>query len=99
MARLIWSPRSIRDLDAICEYIARDSGHYARLVGQRIVEAVERIPDFPKAGGVVPEYDDENLRERFVFSYRIIYRLKNNAIELVTIFHPARQLPPITDLE
>lgn len=31
MAKLIWSPQAIDDLDAICSYIERDSYEYARL--------------------------------------------------------------------
>lgn len=98
MARVIWSPRAVADLDAICEFIARDSDYYARLVGQRILEAVERIPDFPEAGSIVPEYNDERIRERLVYSYRLIYRLKEDVVELVTIFHAARLLPPVSSL-
>lgn len=99
MARVIWSPRAIADLDAICEYVERDSPHYARLVGQRILEAVERIPIIPDAGSLVPEYDDSQIRERFVYSYRIIYRTRADSIDIVTIFHSARRLPPIESLE
>jgi len=92
MADLIWSPRAIRDLDEICDYIANDSEKYAAIFAQRLVSLVERIPDHPFAGSIVPEYDDPNLRERFLHSYRIIYRVRGDTIELVTICHGARLL-------
>lgn len=54
MARLIWSPRSLQDLDDICEYIARDSEQAARAVARRVNEFVERIPDHAEAGNMPP---------------------------------------------
>lgn len=95
MAFLIWSPRSIRDLEDICEYIGRDSEHYARTFAEQVVDLVERIPDQPRAGSMVPEYERDDLRERFLYNYRIIYRLRGENIELVTICHGARLLPDL----
>ena len=96
MARLIWSPRSVRDLTEICDYIARDSEDYARLFAQRVVAVVESIPKNPRQGAKVPEYDRDELRERILQNYRIVYRLRRNAVEVVSIVHGARLLP--TDL-
>ena len=78
--RLVWSPEAVEDIEAIAAYIERDSPHYARVVASRLVETAESIPDFPKIGRVVPEAGDPNLRERFVYSYRLIYRLEQQRI-------------------
>lgn len=43
--------------------------------------------------GVVPKYDDENLRELIVYPYRLIYRLKSDRIDIIAVFHGAQQLP------
>lgn len=94
MARLIWTPQSVADLEALCEYIARDSEEYARVMARRIVEVVEAIPNYPKAGRVVPEYGAPDIRERLVGSYRIIYRLASGAVEVLTIIHGSRLLAP-----
>jgi toxin ParE1/3/4 len=56
---------------------------------------VKSIPDFPKAGRVVPEYDDENLREKILGNYRIVYRIKKDAFEIVTISSGSRLLKDI----
>jgi len=93
MAKLIWSPRALKDLDGICEYIARDSAKYAYLFAERIVATIESIPQHPLLGAVVPEYAQEGLRERLFQNYRIVYRLIEGGIELVTIIHGARLLP------
>jgi len=92
MARLIWSPQSVDDLEAICEYIAKDSPEYARIVAGRIWDVVESIPLQPRAGRVVPEYGLDELRERIVGNYRLIYRLVGEDVQVVTIFHGARVL-------
>jgi toxin ParE1/3/4 len=95
VAELIWSPRAISDLDDICEYIARDSEYYAQLFAQKVIDAVETIPAFPKAGRVVPEFQQEDLRERIFQNYRIVYRVKPDVIEIVTIVHGARLMPDV----
>jgi toxin ParE1/3/4 len=92
MDRLIWSPRAAADLEAIGDYIGRDSPHYARTVVRRIVQVVESIPRFPRMGRMVPEYEAPELRERIVGNYRVVYRLRAEAIEIVTILHGARNL-------
>lgn len=93
MAQLIWSPRAIRDLDEASEYIARTSENYARLFARGVVALAESIPAQPCLGAVVPEYEQDDLRERQYHSHRIIYRVRDEDIELVTIIHGARRLP------
>ena len=48
--RVVWSPQSLRDLDAIHEYIAKDSERYADLTVARIFSAVERLLQFRTLG-------------------------------------------------
>jgi len=96
MARLIiWSPRAADDLEAICESIAQESEHYARVFAAKPIRLVEHIAKFPGAGRVVPEYVGENLRERVFQSYRIIYRVKPDVVEIVAIVHAGRMLKDI----
>ncbi len=90
MVRIIWSPDAAADLEAICEYIAKDSEHYARVFAQGVINAVERLLIFPESGRIVPEYNQKDLREIIFQNYRIVYRIKSNAIEIVTITHGAR---------
>jgi toxin ParE1/3/4 len=92
MAHLVWSPQAAADLEALCEYIARDSPEYARVFARQVLVLVESIPDHPQAGRIVPEMDSPDLRERILGNYRIIYRLKKDAVEIVTIIHGARLL-------
>ena len=93
--KIRWSPRAASNFEDICNYIAKDSEHYAALFVKRINSIVKNIPQFPKSGRVVPEYRDENLREKIYKNYRIVYRLKEEFIEIVAICHGAK---PLDDL-
>ena len=93
MTRIIWSPQSFRDLQSILGYIALDSTLYADLVVRRIVDSAERLARFTESGRVVPERADPNLREVIVRPYRVVYRLRGGAAEIVTVFHAARLFP------
>ena len=90
--KLIWTQLAIDDLDDIANFIAKDSEDYAKIFVRKIVEQVERIPNFPLLGRVVPEIQDEQVRERIYQNYRLIYRIKDDSIEIVRIFHHGRQL-------
>jgi plasmid stabilization system protein ParE len=95
--KIIWSPQAASNLEEICEYISKDSEYYAAIFAKRVITLIKRIPDFPRAGRVVPEYDDENLREKIYGDYRIIYRIKKDAIEIVAICHGSRLLENVLD--
>jgi addiction module RelE/StbE family toxin len=88
--KLIWSPQAIEDIEAIAEYIARDSTIYAESTVERIFQAPERLMQFPKLGRVVPEKKDESIREVFVFQYRIIYEILASEIHILTVVHGKR---------
>lgn len=95
--RVSWSPTALDDVDAIAEYISRDSPAYARAVVVKIRDTVRKLKDFPSAGRVVPELADEKIRERFVYSYRLIYRVQNSDVLIVAVVHGRRLLEPLLD--
>ncbi len=87
-----WSPRAVSQLEEICEHIGKDSEQYARLFAKRVMNIVGSLPRFPNSGRIVPEYGRDDLREKLYSHYRIVYRLKDDTIEIVTITHSARLL-------
>jgi toxin ParE1/3/4 len=90
---VIWSPQAIHDVESIRAFIARDSLPYADLEARRIVAAVERLRMFPESGRRVPERQDPAIREIILSPYRIVYRLRDGAAEIVTVFRASRQFP------
>ena len=95
MTRLRWSPRSVDDLEAIRGFIARDSSQYADLVIHRIVAAADRLTQFPEIGRIVPEVGEPRLRELIVRPFRVVYRIRPDLVEVVTVFRSSRQFPQI----
>jgi plasmid stabilization system protein ParE len=91
---LAWSPEAIEDIESIASYIERDSLWYARVVVSAIVEIAESIPAFPESGRIVPEIGNSSIRERFVYSYRIVYRIESESIMVVAVIHGSRLLQP-----
>jgi toxin ParE1/3/4 len=67
--KLIWTDASLEDLRSIRDYIARDSEHYAADLVEQVILSVERLLSFPRLGRVVPEAQDENIRELTCQSY------------------------------
>lgn len=94
MAEVRWTPQAADDLESTTEFISQDSPHYARLFATDIIEAVERLVDFPNLGRIVPEKNDPLIREIILGNYRIVYRLRNEIVELLAIHHSARLLDP-----
>ncbi len=92
MNRVIWSPQAMQDLRSIRSFIARDSRQYAKRMVDRIKQAVSSCRRFPEAAAIVPEFGDPLVREVFVASYRVIYRVDGNAINVLTVLHSARRL-------
>jgi len=90
--KLIWTDPSIEDLRAVRDYIGRDSDYYAADLVEQVVLSVERLLRFPKLGRVVPEAQDESIRELVHQNYRIIYRIAGERIEILTIVHGSRDL-------
>jgi plasmid stabilization system protein ParE len=91
--RILWSPQSLRDLDAIREYIAKDSEHYAGLTIARIFSAVEQLISFPHSGRIVPERGEPEIREVIVGRFRVVYRVQDELVEVATVFRAAREFP------
>jgi len=93
--RVVWSPRALDDVDSIVSYISRDSTAHASAVVTKIIRATRTLKRFPLAGRIVPEFEDETLRERFVYSYRIIYRIHGQTVTVAAVIHGKRLLETV----
>ena len=94
MAEVRWTPQAADDLEAIADFITEDSPHYASLFVIDILAAVERLEAFPKSGRMVPEANDPIIREIILGNYRVVYRVKPEIAEILTVYHRARLLDP-----
>ena len=92
-----WSPEATEDLELIAEYIARDSEFYARAVVTKILAISRDIREFPLIGRVVPELGNEHIRERLVYSYRLVYRIEAERILIIAVIHGKRLLENVSE--
>ncbi len=80
-------------VDGIYAYIAADSPHYAQRVLDQITRKARNIGIMPRAAAIVPEYSRPDIREVFLYQYRIIYRILADRIDILAVVHGAKPLP------
>jgi toxin ParE1/3/4 len=89
---VIWTPQAKRDLRDIKRYIARDAPSTAKAFIRRIRDRVRALATMPTATSLVLEVAREDIREVYVGSYRIIFRLREEEIRILTVMHGAQLL-------
>jgi toxin ParE1/3/4 len=94
MVEIRWTLQAANDLEAIVEFIAADSPQYAQLLAINVLKAVDRLSGLPRSGRVVPERANPSIREIVLGNYRIIYRIRKGAVDILTVYHGARILDP-----
>ena len=85
--QIIWTFQAILDIQARRRDIAPDSPRYAASVTAQLVAAVDRLADSPFSGGMVPELQDDTIREVFLDTYRVVYRVTSHDLQILTVFH------------
>lgn len=92
MAQVNWTKKSLKDLRAINDYISLDSTFYAARFIRRLIVRVEQLFEFPESGRMVPEKNDQEIRELIEGNYRIFYRLRKEKITILRIHNAARRI-------
>lgn len=90
--KVLWTENSVQDLLIIKAYIAQDSSESALAWIEKLYKAGESLRLLPHRGRVVPEFKQNNLRELLIDNYRIVYRVNESALEILTVFEAHRQL-------
>jgi plasmid stabilization system protein ParE len=93
--QIIWSPSARWDLQDLRDYISLDSPDIAKRFISSIFSTVEHLADFPLSGRIVPEFQDEQIREVIKRPCRIVYRLTPDSIQIVRVWHAARGTPEL----
>ena len=91
---VIWSDPAKTDLRSIYNSIAHDSTHYANKVSQDIAAKPDVLDELPRIGKVVPELGDDDIRELSIYSYRIIYEIREPDIVVLAVIHKRRDFQP-----
>ena len=92
--RVIFSPASLRDLTAIGDYIARENRPRARSFVAELRQMCRslsldslRYPSQPRWPGI---------RRMPIGNYLVLYRVSNDALQIVRVLHSARDLDDLT---
>lgn len=72
MVKLQWTLQAVEDLQAIFDYISKDSRPIARMFVEKIYYHTDQLLSYPQSGRMVPETDDDNIRELIYRNYRRI---------------------------
>lgn len=80
------------DLVAIGDYIAADNPAAARSWVEKLRQRAVKASKVPGSGRVVPEIGRDDVREVFQRTYRIVYRVVDDGIVVLTVFEGHRLL-------
>ena len=83
------------DIEDIVRFISIDDPDQALRFGRLLIQHTKGLGQFPLRGRIVPEFDDDSIRELLVRAYRIVYRLNHNgrSVEIIRFWHAARDVP------
>ena len=90
-----WTTHAKRQLRHIHDYIAQDSLLYARRVSEELVKRTFDLGELPRKGRIVPELNEDAVRELGLYSYRILYEVKSDdLIAVLAVIHKRRYVEP-----
>jgi addiction module RelE/StbE family toxin len=89
---VIWTREALEKLNEIEEFIGTDNPERAETFINYLIERGESILQNPKIGRAVQEILNPEIREIIVKKYRIVYRIKKEKIEILTVFEGHRLL-------
>ena len=90
--QIIWLTTALNNLDELAEYIAQETPQAARQVLELIETQVNLLATQPALGRLGRVL---GTRELVISNthYLVPYRIKNNAVEILRVFHTSRKLP------
>jgi addiction module RelE/StbE family toxin len=94
MKEIRWSEEAVERLKEQGRYIAFYNPKAAKALVRRLRKKVQALKELPLMGRIVPELEQEDIREIIDKQYRIVYQVTEDYIEIITIFE-TRQLFPL----
>jgi addiction module RelE/StbE family toxin len=91
--KILWSPLAVERVSEIAAYIARDNPGAAENWVNTIFNKVGGLKAFPEGGRILPEIGNKSIRELIFGNYRIVYRIEESRLSVLTIRHGKQVLP------
>lgn len=94
MGKIRWTEKASSNLQAIHDYIAKDSKTYATRFIKSLIKATTKLETMPRCGRIVSELERYNFREVIYQNYRIVYRIIEGTedVEILAVMHDAREI-------
>ncbi len=94
MGKIRWTEKASSHLEAIYEYISRDSKIYAARFIKSLIKSTAKLEIMPGCGRIVPELKRYRFREVIYQNYRIVYPIKEGTgdVEILAVVHCAREI-------
>ena len=96
--KITWSSLAVDRVKEIALSIKRDNPDVSREVVEAFFAGVERLSEYPESGKINPEANRKSIRELVIKNHRIIYRVAEKEIFILTVRY-SRQLIPDRDLK
>ena len=90
--KIQFTPTAKKQFLSALSYIRRDKPSAAVNFRNRAEKILRRLEDFPESGRTIPEFPELPYREVVISPYRFFYRIKNNIVWIVAVWH-GTQLP------
>jgi plasmid stabilization system protein ParE len=88
--RILFTPTGRRQFLEAIAYIHRDKPSAAVNFRQKAEKSLSRLKEFPDSGRPLPEFPELPFREVIVSPYRFFYKLKNDEVWIVAVWHGAQ---------
>lgn len=90
-----WSPLAIDRVVEIGEWIATERPAAAVRIVDGLFDAAEHLVAFPLRGRRVPEFNERtDLREIFFEQFRIVYKMSDTHVNILTVRHTLQLMDP-----
>ncbi|MEL6456904.1 MAG: type II toxin-antitoxin system RelE/ParE family toxin [Cyanobacteria bacterium J06621_15] len=95
--KIFWTETAVNHLSSIYNYISQNSPQYGQRIVEKLTNRSEQIAQFPLSGRIVPEFETKQIREVIEGSYRIIYYIKTDQIDIIAVLHGSQQIQTIDE--
>lgn len=94
--KILFTPSARNQFLKAIAYIRQDKPSAASSFRHKAEKILSRLTDHPMSGRPIPEFPDFPYREVIVAPYRFFYRVKDDTVWIVAVWHGA-QLPQTPD--
>ena len=87
---VIFTDRFLTWVEECTDYIALDHAPTAIEWGEGVFEHCEQLRTQPDSGRMISEFNRPEIKELIHGNYRLVYELKPDRVDMLTIWHTLR---------